>query len=179
MSRIGKMPISLPSGVKIEQAGQLIRAQGSKGSAELTLLPGIEVELTDSTLQVKKVKENAETQKQFGLMRTLLANMVKGVAEGYERRLEIQGVGYRASVAGSSLNLSLGFSHPVEYQLPQGVEARVERNSIIISGIDKQQVGQVAADIRSFRKPEPYKGKGIRYDNEVVRRKAGKAATKG
>lgn len=179
MSRIGKQPISVPAGVSIEAEGARISATGSKGTLTVTLMPGIALKQEQDQMVLVKERENADTQKSYGLMRTLVANMVTGVSTGFTKQLEVNGVGYRASVSGQSLNLSLGFSHPIEYKLPKGIEAKVEKNVITISGADKQMVGQVAADIRALRKPEPYKGKGIRYIDERVRRKAGKTATKG
>ena len=179
MSRIGRQPITIPAGVTVTIEGNRVAVQGPKGQQELVLLPGITAEQSDGVIQIKKAVENPDTQKAFGLMRTLVNNMLVGVSGGFERQLEINGVGFRASVAGNAINLSLGFSHPVVFQLPQGIEAKVERNLITVSGADKQLVGQVAANLRSLRKPEPYKGKGIKYIEERIRRKAGKTATKG
>jgi large subunit ribosomal protein L6 len=179
MSRIGRKPIEIPESVTVEQTGSEISVQGPNGALSVKLLPNLKVALKERTLEVSKQVETPETQRSYGLMRTLLANMVAGVSQGFERRLEINGVGYRANVAGSTVNLSLGFSHPIAYELPEGVSARVEKNVIIIAGFDKALVGQVAANIRAFKKPEPYKGKGIKYVEERIRRKAGKAATKG
>lgn len=179
MSRIGKQPIPVPAGVSIEAEGARINATGPKGTLSVTLMPGIALKQEPDQMQLVKERENPDTQKSYGLMRTLVANMVTGVSTGFSKQLEVNGVGYRASVSGQSLNLTLGFSHPIEYKLPKGIEAKVEKNIITISGADKQMVGQVAADIRALRKPEPYKGKGIRYIDERVRRKAGKTATKG
>lgn len=179
MSRIGRKPITIPSGVTVLVDGRKVQVQGPKGNLEITHLPNLKVEVEGETLTVKKTLENPETQKSYGLTRTLVANMVVGVSDGFIRQLEINGVGYRAAVAGSTVNLSLGFSHPVAFALPTGVEAKVEKNIVTISGHDKQLVGQVAADIRSLKKPEPYKGKGIKYVEERIRRKAGKTAAKG
>lgn len=178
MSRIGRQPIEVPAGVTVEFTGDIIKATGPKGSLEVKLLPGLKVEQNENILTVTKKLDNEETQRTFGLQRTLINNIVVGVSQGYERRLEINGVGYRANVAGNSINLSLGYSHPIEFKLPQGVDAKVEKNLIILNSADKQLVGQVAANIRALRKPEPYKGKGIKYIEERIRRKAGKAATK-
>lgn len=178
MSRIGRQPIEVPAGVNVEFQGEIIKATGPKGTLEVKLLPGLKVEHNENVLAVTKKADNEETQRTFGLQRTLINNIVVGVSQGYERRLEINGVGYRANVAGNTVNLSLGYSHPIEFKLPQGVEAKVEKNLIILNGADKQLVGQVAANIRALRKPEPYKGKGIKYVEERIRRKAGKAATK-
>jgi large subunit ribosomal protein L6 len=178
MSRIGRQPITVPAGVKVEISGAVVTATGPKGSLEVTLLPGIQVKQTDAELTVVKAIDDEERQRTYGLMRTLINNIVTGVSQGYQRQLEINGVGYRANVAGQTLNLSLGYSHPIAFALPEGVEAKIERNVITLSGADKQQVGQVAANIRALRKPEPYKGKGIKYVEEHIRRKAGKTAAK-
>jgi len=178
MSRIGRQPIAIPAGVTVEISGNVVTATGPKGSLAVTLLPGIELKQTDAELTVVKAIDDEERQRTYGLMRTLINNIVTGVSKGYERQLEINGVGYRANVAGQTLNLSLGYSHPIAFELPKGIEAKVERNLITITGADKQQVGQVAANIRTLRKPEPYKGKGIKYIEEHIRRKAGKAAAK-
>jgi large subunit ribosomal protein L6 len=179
MSRIGRKPITIAAGVELTIVDRLITAKGPKGELSVTLLPDLAIKQTDNILEVTKVVENAETQKMYGLQRTLIDNMIIGVSQGYTRQLEINGVGYRAAVAGNTVTLALGFSHPVVYQLPAGVTAAVEKNIITISGFDKQQVGQVAANIRAFKKPEPYKGKGIKYVEEKIRRKAGKTAAKG
>lgn len=178
MSRIGRQPITIPAGVKVEINGRLVTATGPKGSLEVALLPGIDVKQTDAELTVIRAIDDEERQRTYGLMRTLISNIVTGVSQGYQRQLEINGVGYRANVAGQTLNLSLGYSHPIEFALPNGVEAKIERNVITLSGADKQKVGQVAANIRALRKPEPYKGKGIKYVEERIRRKAGKTAAK-
>lgn len=178
MSRIGRQPVEVPTGVTVDVIGQQIKATGPKGTLEVKLLPGLKVDIDGTVLTVSKQADNEETQRTYGLQRTLINNIVIGVSQGYERRLEINGVGYRANVAGQSINLSLGYSHPIEFKLPQGVEAKIEKNQIILTGADKQQVGQVAANIRALRKPEPYKGKGIKYIEERIRRKAGKAAAK-
>jgi large subunit ribosomal protein L6 len=179
MSRIGRQPITVPAGVTVEQTDRLIKVTGPKGSLELTLMPDLKLEQADGVLTLSKVVETPETQRSFGLMRTLVNNMVVGVSQGFVRQLEINGVGYRASVAGNVITLSLGFSHPINFQLPAGVEAKVEKNVITLTGFDKQVVGQVAANLRALKKPEPYKGKGIKYVEERIRRKAGKTATKG
>jgi large subunit ribosomal protein L6 len=179
MSRIGRKPITVPAGVTVELAGRHVKVTGPKGTLELDLMPGINVEQGEGVLNVTKTVETPETQRSYGLMRTLVDNMVVGVSQGFTRALEINGVGFRAAVAGNSINLSLGFSHPVVFELPQGVEAKVEKNVITLSGYDKQVVGQAAANIRALKKPEPYKGKGIKYVEERIRRKAGKTATKG
>jgi large subunit ribosomal protein L6 len=179
MSRIGRQPIAIPAGVTVEQTGSHLKVTGPKGTLEMELMAGIEAKQEDGALKLEKATETPETLRTYGLMRTLAANMVTGVALGFTRRLEINGVGYRAAVQGTALNLSLGYSHPVIFTLPEGVEAKVEKNVITLSGHDKHLVGQVAANIRALRKPEPYKGKGIKYVEERIRRKAGKTATKG
>lgn len=179
MSRIGRKPITIPVGVTVELSGQQVHVTGPKGTLELTVLPGIHIEQASSVLTVSKAVETPETGRSFGLMRTLVDNMVIGVSTGFTRVLEINGVGFRAAVAGNTINLSLGFSHPVVFTLPPGVEAKIEKNVITLSGFDKQLVGQVAANLRALKKPEPYKGKGIKYVEETIRRKAGKTATKG
>ncbi|MBI5234665.1 MAG: 50S ribosomal protein L6 [Deltaproteobacteria bacterium] len=178
MSRIGKNPISVPAGVKVafDEKGRLFKASGPQGALEFVVRPEIKVDIKGSTIEVGRVDDSRLARSLHGLTRTLAANMVQGVATGFEKRLEIVGVGYKADVAGSMVNLALGFSHPVKYELPKGITASVDKQtSLLIKGPDKQLVGHVAANIRSFRPPEPYKGKGIKYANEVIRRKAGKA----
>ena len=179
MSRIGRKPITIPAGVTVELADGHIKVAGPKGTLELDILPGIAIEQNEAVLNVSKTVETAETGRLYGLTRTLVDNMVVGVSQGFTRVLEINGVGFRAAVAGNVITLSLGFSHPVIFTLPAGVEAKVEKNAITLSGFDKQLVGQVAANLRALKKPEPYKGKGIKYAEEHIRRKAGKTATKG
>ncbi|HSX48466.1 MAG TPA: 50S ribosomal protein L6 [Candidatus Nanoarchaeia archaeon] len=179
MSRIGRKPIELPAGVTVAIEGRTVTVTGPGGTLSQVLMPDINLAQSDSQLTVAKAVENPVTQRSYGLMRTLIDNMVQGVSKGFERQLEINGVGYRASVSGSTVNLALGLSHPVEFKLPTGVNAKVDKNIITVSGHDKQLVGQVAANLRALKKPEPYKGKGIKYIEERIRRKAGKAATKG
>lgn len=179
MSRIGRKPITVPAGVTIEQEGRHMKVTGPKGTLELDLLQGIAAEQADGFIHVTKTVETPETGRYYGLTRTLINNMVVGVSQGFTRTLEVNGVGFRAAVAGNTINLSLGFSHPVAFKLPAGVEAKVEKNLITLSGFDKQVVGQAAANLRALKKPEPYKGKGIKYAEERIRRKAGKTATKG
>jgi large subunit ribosomal protein L6 len=179
MSRIGKKPIGIPSGVTVEVKDTNVHVKGSKGELTLMLLPEVGVEVKENNVTVTRNADTDEARARHGLIRSLLANMVKGVSEGYEKKLEIIGVGYKAQVKGKVLNLSLGFSHPVDFPIPAGIEiVQDEKNKafITVKGIDKQLVGQTAANIREFRKPEPYKGKGIRYSDEHVRRKPGKAA---
>lgn len=179
MSRIGRKPITVPSGVTVEQNDRHITVTGPKGKLELTLMPDLKLVQADGVLTLSRVIETPDTQRTFGLMRTLVANMVDGVSVGFTRQLEINGVGFRAAVSGNVITFALGFSHPILFELPDGVEVKVERNLITLSGFDKQAVGQVAANIRALKKPEPYKGKGIKYVEEHIRRKAGKTATKG
>jgi large subunit ribosomal protein L6 len=179
MSRIGRKPISVPAGVAVELDGQHVKVTGPKGILELDLLPGISIKQDGEQLLVAKAEDTAAAMASYGLMRTLVDNMVIGVSKGFTRALEINGVGFRAAVAGKQINLSLGFSHPVIFNLPDGVEAKVEKNLITLSGYDKQVVGQAAANLRALKKPEPYKGKGIKYVEEQIRRKAGKTAAKG
>jgi large subunit ribosomal protein L6 len=179
MSRIGRKPITVPAGVTVELNDRHVKVTGPKGNLELDLMPGINVSQAEGVLTVTKAHETAETQRSYGLMRTLIDNMVVGTSQGFTRALEINGVGFRAAMQGSAINLSLGFSHPVIFELPQGVEAKIEKNVITLSGYDKQVVGQAAANLRALKKPEPYKGKGIKYVEERIRRKAGKTATKG
>lgn len=179
MSRIGRKVIPVPAGVTVEQQEALVTVVGPKGTLTQMLMPGLKLEQREAELALSLTEETPETQKSYGLMRTLVANMVIGVSAGFERRLEINGVGFRASVSGNVITLALGFSHPVIFTLPVGVTAAVEKNVIIITGFDKQLVGQVSANLRSLKKPEPYKGKGIKYVEERIKRKAGKTATKG
>lgn len=179
MSRIGRQPITVPAGVEVTINPGTIVVKGPKGELTERILPGLKVEQDGDQIRVSLKRGHSEAASAFGLMRTLIANMIKGVSEGFSRQLEINGVGYRANVNGNVVNLTLGFSHPIELTLPDGVTASVEKNIITVSGYDKQLVGQVAANIRAYKKPEPYKGKGIKYTDERIRRKAGKAATKG
>ena len=175
MSRVGKEPIKIPAGVEVRIGEESVTVKGAKGELTSPLFDGITVAQEDGLLRVSCADLGSKQSKSFyGLVRALLANNIKGVTEGFERVLELQGVGYRAQAQGKTLNLSLGFSHPIEYALPEGVEAKVDKSNIIVSGIDKQKVGQVAAEIRAFRPPEPYKGKGVRYLGERVVMKEGK-----
>ncbi|MEX0931988.1 MAG: 50S ribosomal protein L6 [Candidatus Saccharimonadales bacterium] len=178
MSRVGKVPVQIPSGVQVELKGSSLTIHGTKGELNVNVLPDTSVEVKDDQVIVTAAKKATNTANQ-GLVRTLIENAVMGVTEGFEKRLRIEGVGYRANISGKNIKLELGFSHPIEYTLPEGVEANIAENVLTVSGIDKQLVGQVAANIRAYRKPEPYKGKGIRYENEQVKRKAGKTAAGG
>ncbi len=179
MSRIGKQPIELPSGVEAREENGIIIVKGPKGELQQKLHPLIKIEIVDNQIIVKvDLPEDNKQNALWGLFRSLVYNMVQGVTEGFEKKLEINGVGYKASVSGKKLTLNVGYSHPVDFMLPQEIECEVEKNLITIKGINKQQVGEVAANIRKIRKPEPYKGKGIKYADEIIRRKAGKAAAK-
>lgn len=179
MSRIGNKPIVIPQGVDIKLDGHALTVKGPKGELKRTLPADMQVTIENGEVLVKRPSEEKEHRALHGLTRTLIANMVIGVTEGYSKSLEIVGVGYRATLKGKNLNLALGFSHPVEIEPPAGIEFEVPApTKIIVKGIDKEVVGQVASEIRGWRKPEPYKGKGIRYEGEHVRRKAGKTGAK-
>jgi large subunit ribosomal protein L6 len=180
MSRVGKLPIPIPSGVDIAVEGHHIKVKGPKGTLERDITPHLSVVTEDGQLRVERPDDQKRSKELHGLTRTLIANMVVGVTEGYTRNLEIQGVGYRAALAGQKLQLNLGYSHPIEIDPPAGIAFAVETpNKVAVSGIDKELVGQIAAQVRATRKPEPYKGKGVRYEGEIVRRKAGKAGKVG
>jgi large subunit ribosomal protein L6 len=175
MSRVGKQPIAIPSGVTITVDDDKVTVNGSKGSLEQFTMPGINIKQEENNLIVERENDERQNRARHGLMRSLLNNMVTGVSQGFEKKLEINGVGYRVAQQGTDLKLNLGFSHDVIYKIPQGITAAVEQNTITISGISKQQVGQVAAEIRALKKPEPYKGKGIKYADERIIRKSGKS----
>ncbi|MET0697880.1 MAG: 50S ribosomal protein L6 [Acidimicrobiia bacterium] len=176
MSRIGKMPVDMPSGVDVKVDGSQVTVKGSKGELSRQFNDRVSFSVEDGVITVVREDDTRESRALHGLSRALLANMVHGVSEGFTKVLEIQGVGYRASLKGSDIELLVGFSHSVDVKAPKGITFEVpEPTRIVVSGIDKEQVGQVAADIRKVRPPEPYKGKGIRYAGEYVRRKAGKA----
>ncbi|HTE58114.1 MAG TPA: 50S ribosomal protein L6 [Verrucomicrobiae bacterium] len=175
MSRIGKLPIDIPSGVTITVDPDWITVAGSKGTLKQFTMPGVTVKQEDNQVVVTRINDEAPNRAKHGLMRTLVANMIEGVSKGFEKKLELNGVGFRVALAGPGLKFNIGFSHEVNYALPQGVSAKVESNIITVSGIDKQQVGQVAAEIRALKKPEPYKGKGIKYVGERIIRKSGKS----
>ena len=179
MSRVGKNPIELPQGVSIKIDGDNISVSGPKGELSLKKSPVIGVVQEDSLIKVFIDKETKDSNALWGLTRSLIANMVEGVSKGFEKKLEIEGVGYRVELKGNKLVFALGFSHPVEFEAPEGIKFEVNKNVITVSGIDKCLVGQTAANIRKLKKPEPYKGKGIRYQGEVIRRKAGKKAISG
>jgi large subunit ribosomal protein L6 len=175
MSRVGKQPITIPSGVTITVGDDKVTVNGSKGSLEQFTMPGIKISQSEGLLTVGRQIDERQNRARHGLMRTLISNMVTGVSQGFEKKLEINGVGYRVALQGTDLKLNLGFSHDVIYHIPAGVTAVVDQNTITISGISKQQVGQVAAEIRALKKPEPYKGKGIKYADERIIRKSGKS----
>ncbi|MFH1582583.1 MAG: 50S ribosomal protein L6 [bacterium] len=174
MSRIGKNPIEIPAGVEVKIEGQKVVVKGPKGELSREFRPEVKIEMKDNIILTSISSEEKLAKSLWGLTRMLLFNMVSGVSEGFQKQLEIQGVGYKADISGNDLNLNIGFSHPVKLEIPEGLTTTVEKNIITISGIDKEAVGQFAANVRKVRKPEPYKGKGIRYVGEYVRRKVGK-----
>lgn len=180
MSRIGRMPIAIPAGVDVKlEAGNLITVKGPKGTLQRKLVDDMKIEIENSEIKVTRPNDLKRNKSLHGLTRTLIANMIEGVTKGYEKVLEINGVGYRAAKSGKKLTLTLGYSHPVEMTDPDGIETVLEgQNKITVKGIDKEKVGQFAAEIRTKRLPEPYKGKGIKYADEVIRRKEGKTGKK-
>ncbi len=179
MSRIGRLPVVIPAGVTVDIAeGNKVTVKGPKGTLERVLPAEMEIKLEDGHVVVTRPNDLKKMKSLHGLTRTLIHNMVVGVSEGYEKTLEVNGVGYRAAKSGKKLTLSLGYSHPVEMTDPEGLESVVDGNKIIVKGIDKEKVGQYAAEIRDKRRPEPYKGKGIKYADEVIRRKVGKTGKK-
>ncbi|MBU1036618.1 50S ribosomal protein L6 [Patescibacteria group bacterium] len=176
MSRIGKKPIKIPEKTEVKVAGNIISVKGPKGILEQFIVPEISIEVKEGEILVNvKNSDKKKGRALWGLFRSLINNMVEGVVNGFSKQLEINGIGFKALVQGNNLVLNVGFSHPVNYVIPEGVSITVEKNIITVSGIDKQKIGQVAAEIRSIKKPEPYKGKGIKYLDEVIRRKAGKS----
>ena len=176
MSRIGKAPIPIPSGVEVQIAGATVSVKGSKGTLTMDVHPAMSVAVDEGAVLVSRPTDEAQHRALHGLTRSLIANMVEGVTNGYSKTLEIQGVGYRAALKGSDLEVAVGYSHPVTVKAPKGIAFEVPQPTrIVVSGTDKQAVGQIAANIRAIRKPDPYKGKGIRYQGEYVRKKAGKA----
>ena len=179
MSRVGKKPIPVPDKTKLTYSDGVLTVEGQKGQLSRSIHPHVNLQIESDTITVIPLKESKTNLALQGLTRSLVSNMVVGVNSGFEKTLEISGIGYRAEVKGNTLVLNLGFSHPIQFDLPDGISAAVDRNNIIkLSGIDKEKVGQTAASIRRLRPPEPYKGKGIRYANEYIRRKAGKTGTK-
>jgi large subunit ribosomal protein L6 len=179
MSRIGKQPIELPKGAKVKIEGTSFIAEGPRGKVVETLFPECPVEIADGVITVTRLSESATARARHGLSRSLLSNAVQGVTEGFKKELEVVGVGYKGEVKGRALELALGYSHPVVYSLPEGIDVEIDKaNKITISGANRQQVGQVAAELRALRPPDPYKAKGIRYSGEVIRRKVGKAGAR-
>lgn len=180
MSRIGRMPIQVPSGTKVEIQDGVFTAQGPKGTVAQSLFDGYPVQVDGNVVSIERPGDTGPERSRHGLLRALLANAVQGVSAGFSKQLDLVGVGYRAEVKGGHVQLALGYSHPVIYNIPEGIKIEIDAktNRITVSGADRQQVGQVAAEIRSLRRPDPYKGKGIKYTNEVLRRKAGKAGGK-
>jgi large subunit ribosomal protein L6 len=175
MSRVGKLPIAIPSGVTITANDSEVTIAGGKGTLTQFTMPNISVKQEENQIIVTRANDEPKTRAKHGLMRALLNNMVTGVTEGFSKKLEIIGVGYRVAAQGTDLKFNLGFSHDVIYKLPQGITAKIEQNTVTVSGISRQQVGQVAAEIRALKKPEPYKGKGIKYEGERIVRKSGKS----
>lgn len=178
MSRIGKQPVVIPSGVEVKIADEAINVKGPKGSISTPVEATLNYEIADGNVVITRKDESRVARAQHGLRRTLVANCIEGVSKGFAKTLEVNGVGYKVAVKGKNVELAVGFSHPVVMALPEGLEAKAEGNKLTISGIDKQLVGEFAATVRRVRPPEPYKGKGIKYDNEQIRRKAGKSAGK-
>ena len=179
MSRVGKKPIPIPEKTKISYKDRLITVQGAKGALERTVHPAVELQIEDKQITVTPVKNDSPSRALQGLTRSLLSNMVVGVNQGFERLLEINGIGYRATLNGNRIVFNLGYSHPIDFALPDGVSAAIDRNNAIkLTGIDKELLGQTAAAIRRLRPPEPYKGKGVKYAEEYIQRKAGKTGTK-
>ena len=180
MSRIGRKEIALPKGVEVKQDGGTVVVKGPKGNLSTPIVPGISVSVENNVVKFERKDDEGKTRAFHGLMRALVANNVKGVSEGFKRELDIVGVGYRAEVKGKEVVFQLGYSHPVRFPIPEGIDIAVDAKTghITITGVDKQKVGQTAAEIRGLREPDPYKGKGIKYSDEVIRRKAGKAAGK-
>jgi large subunit ribosomal protein L6 len=176
MSRIGKQPIIIPDGVEVKIDGDLIIVKGKKEELTQKLVPEVKIEIKDKTITLRESQKTKNSAALWGTFRALIFNMIEGVSRGFQKKLIIEGIGYKAVLNGNKLTLNLGFSHPVEIEAPKGIEFKVEKNTILVSGSDKQIVGQIAANIRIQKKPEPYKGKGIRYDGEIVRRKDGKKA---
>ncbi len=175
MSRIGKKPVQIPKGVEVSMEGDLLTVRGPKGELRRRIHPDVSLDIDNEKIVVSVSDTSKKARSLHGLTRILVDNMVTGVTKGFERVLEIVGVGYRAELQGRTAVFNLGYSHPINFDLPEGIDARIEKTKVIVSGIDKELVGMTAAKIRNFRKPEPYKGKGIKYEEERIRRKAGKA----
>lgn len=175
MSRIGKKPIPLPKGVQVEVKDGWVAVKGQKGALKRPMLEGVQVDIADAVVTLKRLSDDKRSRSYHGLMRTLVANMVEGVSAGFEKKLEIVGIGYRSELKGKGVTFYLGYSHPIDFPLPEGISAEVEKQTLVtIKGIDKELVGQTAAKIRDLRKPDPYKGKGVKYAGEVLKKKAGK-----
>jgi large subunit ribosomal protein L6 len=174
MSRVGKKPVTVPKGVNVTIGNGQVAIKGPKGELKRAVPTGVTVKASGAEVLVERADNSRENRAKHGMMRALVANMVKGVSEGFERKLEINGVGYRAEVAGQKLTMALGFSHPVNFELPKGISAKVDKNVLILLGIDREQLGETASKIREIRPPEPYKGKGIKYLEEHIKRKVGK-----
>jgi large subunit ribosomal protein L6 len=178
MSRVGKLPVTVPQGVRINLQGAVLQVEGPKGKLHHELPPGLNIETADNKIIVSRAVEQKKVRALHGLTRTLIANMVCGVTQGFKKELEIVGVGYRADISGNVLNLTLGYSHPIKFPLPQGITGKVDKQVITLEGIDKELVGQTAAKVRRLREPDSYKGKGVRYLGEVVKTKVGKSGVK-
>ena len=179
MSRIGKQPIELPKGVEVKLGEDMVEVKGPKGTLQTPICSLLNYEIADGHLTITRKDDTRESNAQHGLRRTLIANCVEGVSKGFSKTLEVIGVGFKVDVKGNIIDLSVGYSHPVLLELPKGLEAKAEGTKLTISGIDKELVGEFAARVRRVREPEPYKGKGIKYENEIIRRKAGKSGGKG
>jgi large subunit ribosomal protein L6 len=179
MSRIGSKPIEIPSAAKVEIKDGVVTAQGPKGKVSQTLFEGFDVQLDGGVMTVSRPSDSGPDRSRHGLLRSLLANAIEGAANGFTKRLEIIGVGYRAEVKGREVHFALGYSHPVEFPIPDGIDIEVDKSGVVtVTGADRQKVGQVAAEIRALRRPDPYKGKGIKYSDEIIHRKVGKAGAK-
>ena len=179
MSRVGKQPITIPSGAKVAVEGGVFVAEGPKGKMSQSLLRECPVEIEDGQIKVSRINDTGPVRAKHGLMRALLANAVNGVMQGFSKQLDIVGVGYRAEVKGREIHFALGYSHPIVYPLPEGIDVEIDKNNrMTVSGVDRQKVGQVSAEIRKLRPPDPYKAKGIRYTDEIIRRKVGKAGAR-
>ena len=178
MSRIGKMPIPIPNDVKVDLKEGILTVKGPKGELSREIHPKVQIQIDKNQIIISVNDETKESKSFHGLFRALISNMVVGVSKGFERALDVVGVGYRAELSGRTATFHLGYSHPIVYDLPQGIDAKIDKTRITLMGIDKEVLGRTAAEIRGFRKPEPYKGKGIRYVEEIIKRKAGKTGTK-
>jgi len=176
MSRVGKKPVAIPEGVEVKVSGSNISVKGPKGTLGFDFRDDVEIKVEGNEVVFSVKKITKQSKALWGLTRVLVSNMIEGTTKGFEKQLELQGVGFRMAVQGKKLNMALGFSHPVDVEIPEGIEAKIDKNILTISGIDKQKVGQFAASVRTLKKVEPYKGKGFRYVGEIVRKKAGKKA---